>query len=81
MDMTIDMKTDEPKKLKPKTLFSGDFALVTIKLEKRICLELFSNTKSMGRIALCSVQSAASTNIGAQMRKVVASGIITDLLF
>ena len=30
----------------------NDFATVTIKLEQRICLELFSNIKSMGRIAL-----------------------------
>lgn len=77
MEMTIDPKTDEPLKKKPKTLFSGDFAMVTIKLEKRICLELFSNTKSMGRIALCSVESG----FGRQMRKVVASGMIMDLLF
>jgi elongation factor 1 alpha-like protein len=55
MDMTIDMKNNQPLKSKPKTLSTGDFALVTIKLEKRICLELFDNTKSMGRIALCSV--------------------------
>lgn len=42
----------EVKKLKPKRLIENDYALITIKLEQRVCLELHKNNKSMGRIAL-----------------------------
>ena len=50
-------------------LIKDDFALCAIKLESRICLELFSNIKSMGRIAL------------KDDKEVVASGVITELLY
>lgn len=55
-------------KTKPKKLVSGNFAEVVIKLEKRISLELFSNNKAMGRIAL---------RVG---HETVAAGIIYELI-
>jgi len=42
----------EPKKLNPKRLVENDYALITIKLDERVCLELHKNNKPMGRLAI-----------------------------
>ena len=52
LDHTIDVNTKEIKKLKPKRLVENDYAMITIKLEERVCLELYKNNKSMGRLAI-----------------------------
>jgi translation elongation factor EF-1alpha len=52
LDQTINLKTEQIIKLKPKILIKGDFADITIKMNLKICLELHKNNKSMGRIAL-----------------------------
>lgn len=52
MDHTIDPSNMEPKKLNPKRLVENDYALITIKLDERVCLELHKNNKPMGRLAI-----------------------------
>ena len=52
MDYTIDPSNMEPKKLNPKRLVENDYALITIKLDERVCLELHKNNKPMGRLAI-----------------------------
>jgi elongation factor 1 alpha-like protein len=49
---TIDQSTGETIKDRPKFLRKGQFANVQIKLEERMCLELFKNFKNLGRIAI-----------------------------
>lgn len=49
---TVDQKTGEPIKQKPKFLVPGMFADIKIRLDERRCLELFSNFPAMGRIVL-----------------------------
>lgn len=49
---TIEQSTGETIKNRPKFLRKGQFANVQIKLAERMCLELFSNYKSLGRIAI-----------------------------
>ena len=48
--MKYDKELNDGKR--PKRLVKDNYALVTIKLDERICLEKFANNKSMGRIAL-----------------------------
>lgn len=52
LETLIDSKTDEVTRKKPKKLVKGNYAQVVIKMEARVCLELFQNNKAMGRIAL-----------------------------
>ena len=66
--MTIDQKTNKTIKERPKKLVKGNYAQVTIKLEHRICLELASNNKAMGRIALRDGEET------------IAAGVVTELL-
>ena len=49
---TIEQSTGETVKNRPKFLRKGQFASIQIKLEERMCLELFSNYKSLGRIVI-----------------------------
>ena len=63
------MKTNEPKKLKPRLLKPGDFAVITIKLEYRIPLDIFTNNRSMGRIAM------------RDGLEIIGSGIIEELKY
>lgn len=49
---TIDQSTGETIKDRPKFLRKGQFANVQIKLEERMCLELFNNYRNLGRIAI-----------------------------
>ena len=42
----------EITKSKPKKLINNDLAEVVIKLEERICVDIFKNNKAMGRFAL-----------------------------
>ena len=66
---TEEVKLDSQNKpKKPKRLVKGDFALITIKLDERICLELYSNNRSMGRIAL------------RDGNQTIGSGIVTELI-
>jgi translation elongation factor EF-1alpha len=48
------MKTEEELNdgKRPKKLIKDNYALVTIRVDERICLEIYANNKSMGRIAL-----------------------------
>jgi translation elongation factor EF-1alpha len=39
-------------KNKPKWLKKGNFAQVKVRVDEPICLELFQNYKSMGRVAI-----------------------------
>jgi len=48
----IDEKTKEIKKNKPKFLKEGMYADVQVKVDERLCLELYSNFQSMGRIVI-----------------------------
>ena len=54
LDKLLSMKDDKELNdgKRPKRLVKDNYALVTIKLDERICLEKFANNKSMGRIAL-----------------------------
>jgi translation elongation factor EF-1alpha len=49
-------------------LVKGNYAQIVIKLDERICLELFSNNKSMGRIAL------------REGTETIAAGTVTELV-
>lgn len=52
LELLLNSKTEEVIKSKPKKLVKGNFAQIVIKMETRVCLELFANNKAMGRIAL-----------------------------
>jgi len=72
LDSIIDSKTGNIKKKKPKKLSTSDTAIITIKLESPVCLEMFKNVKSMGRIALRDVMEGEIT---------IASGVIEEMLY
>ena len=55
-------------KTKPKKLLKGNFAQVVLKMEQRMCLELFANNKAMGRIA---IRDGGET---------IAAGIVCELV-
>ena len=69
LELLINQKSDDVMRVKPKKLLKGNFAQVIIKLEQRICLELASNNKAMGRIAL---RNGSET---------IAAGVVTELLY
>jgi translation elongation factor EF-1alpha len=48
----VDQNTGTVIKEIPKFLKQGQFANISIKLEKRKCLELFNNYRNMGRVAI-----------------------------
>jgi len=48
-------------------LIKGNFAQVTIKLEQRICLELATNNKAMGRIALRDGEETIAAGVVIEM--------------
>jgi len=70
LDKLLDMKTDKELNdgKRPKKLIKNNYALVTIKVEEKICLEKFDNNKSMGRIALRDGDQT------------IGSGVVTTLL-
>ena len=49
---TVDQTTGEKIKNNPKFLKHGMFADIQVKLEDRLCLELYSNYMQMGRIVI-----------------------------
>ena len=63
LDYTLNTKTDEVIKTKPKKLIKNDVAMVTIKVETKIVLELGKNNRSMGRIALRDGQTTIAAGI------------------
>ena len=69
LDYTLNTKTDEVIKLKPKKLIKNDVAMVTIKVETKIVLELGKNNRSMGRIALRDGQTT------------IAAGIVEEFIY
>ena len=69
LDYTLNTKTDEVIKTKPKKLIKNDVAMVTIKVETKIVLELGKNNRSMGRIALRDGQTT------------IAAGIVEEFIY
>ena len=67
-----------------KKLFAlkqNDFASVIIKLEEKICLEIFKNNKTMGRVALMgSMNTTAEDGKMYESQTVIAAGTITQLM-
>ena len=51
---TVDSRTGTVIKERPKFLKAGQFANICIKLDERLCLELFSNYRMLGRVAIRS---------------------------
>jgi len=68
LEFLLKQSNDEVIKAKPKKLIKGNFAQVVIKLETRMCLELYSNNKAMGRIALREGENT------------IAAGIVWELI-
>ena len=69
LDYTINNKTEEVIKTKPKKLIKNDIAMVTIKVESKIVLELGKNNRSMGRIALRDGQTT------------IAAGVVEEFIY
>ena len=58
----------EVTKSKPRKLIKNDLAEVVIKLEERICVDIFKNNKAMGRFAIRDNETT------------IAAGTVTKLI-
>ena len=68
LEFLLNQKNEEVIKKRPIKLVKGNYAQVVIKLDERVCLELLSNNKAMGRFALRDA------------KETIAAGIVFELL-
>lgn len=64
----LDKSTGEVVKEKPRFLTKGMSAIVEIKINKPLCMELFQNYRELGRFMLRSTSTT------------IAAGMITEIL-